>query len=398
MIGDPLDQAAFDSSGWTYNRSSDSYECPQDSAVNASSSEPVRLWQLKCFPFDPSKRLSTAVVVLETAGGSLRLLSCTKGSTETIRDMYGLQDQSDFLSRFDGLVQDIEVQGYRSVAMGWNDLSGTEICDSIFPRGITKDEISMARHRASNLHRKDFEIENLQFGGFVQFDASIRPSSRRIIEELSAGGVRSIMLTGDAINAAVTVAHKVGLAKPEEMAILEESGDGSKSLHWRFVKPLRSKTDHARTSNSSSFTIPFTSSSLKDLIKQERRGKIGLATTGKVLEKIFQQDEITTDTKSLLDNLPRFSVIARATPNQKKLVVSYLKEHCQRTVMMCGTVHFVSSNCALWLVDVAVSHQNILLGNRRWRKRRRCYEDSRCLSFIPQWIWSREDHDGRTRL
>jgi magnesium-transporting ATPase (P-type) len=337
VVGDPLDQAAFDYSGWKYNRICECYE--RQDLANATSLEPIRLYQLKSFPFDPSKRLSTAVVVLETGGGALRMVSFTKGSSDTIRGMYASRVESDFMSWFEKQVEEFESQGYRSIALGWKDLSATELCTEMFPNGIAKDDIRAARQRGSSFHRKDFEIDELQFGGFVQFDASIRPSSRRIIEELNASGITSIMLTGDAVDAAVNVARKVGLIERKRVAILEEKSDGTKSLHWRVVKMRRDKGGRATTPSPSSDIIPFSSSSLKNLLKQERVGKISLATTGKVLEAFLAQDEITNDAwcaQDFLDNLARVSVIARATPKQKKAVISHLKRHCDRTVMMCG--------------------------------------------------------------
>jgi magnesium-transporting ATPase (P-type) len=334
VVGDPLDQAAFDFSGWKYNRTSECYERPD--LENVTLAEPVRLWQLKCFPFDASKRLSTAVVVMETGGGSLRLLSLTKGSPDTIRSMCISRVDSDFMSRFNGQLAEFETQGYRSIALGWKDFSGTGCCATIFPNGIQKGDIGEARRRGSSLHRKDFEVDELHFGGFVQFDASIRPSSRRIIEELNAGGINSIMLTGDAVDAAVTVARQVGLIKPRRVAILEEKTDGSKSFHWRLVKWRREKKDRAKHWSATSENIPFSSSSLKDLLKQEQLGKVAFATTGGVLEMFFEHDEIAGEAQDFLDNLPRVSVIARATPKQKKLVISHLRQYGERTVMMCG--------------------------------------------------------------
>ena len=300
----------------------------------------MRLWQLKGFPFDPSKRLSSTVVVVETVGGSWRMLSLTKGSPDTLRDMYACKEESDFASRFNRQVEEFEVEGFRSIALGWKDLTETECRKTIFPHGISRDGISAARQRASSLHRKDVEVDDLQFGGFVQFDASIRPSSRRIIEELSAGGITCIMLTGDAVDAAVTVARKVGLINRKQVAILEPKKDGSRSLHWRTMNVRRGKRDRGTKLSPSSEIIPFSSLSLKDFLTKEKLGRLSLATTGKVLESFLEKDDITVDERNLIDNLPRVSVIARATPKQKKLVISHLKQHCERTVMMCGTSVF----------------------------------------------------------
>lgn len=336
-VGDPLDEAALRYSGWKYNDTARCYEAPTR-VTAALPYDPVRLWQIKAFPFDPQKRMSTAVVVLENVDGSLRLLSLTKGSPDTVRDMYHQREDREFLTAYETQRKEFEVQGYRSIAMGWKDLSATGLVRELFPKGLDTGEIDGARQRGSTLHRRDFEKDDLDFGGFVRFDASIRPSSRRVIEELNDGGIRSIMLTGDAIDAAITVASKVRLIEKRQVAVLEvvEDGIGESSLQWRFVKFQKGKKGRLGKRSSSSETKSFSESSLKDVLKLERLGKCAIATTGVALERVFENPS-DPQVKCVLDNLSRISVIARATPKQKNDVISHLKHKNGRTVLMCGT-------------------------------------------------------------
>jgi magnesium-transporting ATPase (P-type) len=349
IVGDPLDEAALQYSGWTYNDTAQCYVAPIQNTTAAaddtpilpsqSFSCPVRLWQIKSFPFDPQKRMSTAVVVLENADGSLRLLSFTKGSPDTVRDMYHQREDPNFVGVYEKQRKEFEVQGYRSIAMGWKDLSGTELMTKLFPNGIEKDEMDGARQQGSTLHRSDFEKENLEFGGFVRFDASIRPSSRRIIEELNDGGIRSIMLTGDSIDASCTVATKVRLIRERQVAILEvvEGSSENRSLQWRFIKFHKGKVGQPGSQGSSFETAPFSASSLKDVLKREKLGKCAIATTGVALERMFENVASDPQMKRFVDNLSRVSVIARATPKQKNDVILHLKHQGGHTVMMCGT-------------------------------------------------------------
>lgn len=59
-----------------------------------------------------------------------------------------------------------------------------------------------------------------------------------MIDELRRGGIKTTMLTGDAIDAALAVAWNVGLMNETEVAVLETEGaaDGTEDLRWRIVK------------------------------------------------------------------------------------------------------------------------------------------------------------------
>jgi hypothetical protein len=59
-----------------------------------------------------------------------------------------------------------------------------------------------------------------------------------VIDELRHGGIKTTMLTGDAIDAALAVAWTVGFMNETEVAVLETEGaaDGTEDLRWRIVK------------------------------------------------------------------------------------------------------------------------------------------------------------------
>jgi magnesium-transporting ATPase (P-type) len=332
VVGDPLDQAAFLYSGWKYN---DTNHCYEDPSMNISGdpTTPIRLWQVKSFPFDPNKRVSSALVVIEEASGTLRLLAVIKGSSETMRSMYQQRTDGNFTSAFDKQVKNFEVQGHRSIAMGWKDLTDSVHMEQLFPSGLNAFGISNAQKLGSTLHRSDIEGDDMQFGGFVTFHASIRPSSRRVIDELNAAGIRSIMLTGDAIDAAITVASTVKLIQQRKVAILEMVRDesGLEQLQWNFVEISNNKGGASRRSTG---TKAFTRSSLHSVLKREMEGKCAIACSGSVLDEVLNSE--SKECKDFMDNLFRVSVIARATPKQKKIVISSLKSECGRSVMMCG--------------------------------------------------------------
>jgi magnesium-transporting ATPase (P-type) len=344
-VGDPLDVAALEYSGWNYNYTAGFYY--RQNSKSTKKSEPVRLWQLKSFPFDPNKRLSSAVVMAKAADGTFGLWSLTKGSPETMGALYSQKGDVDFKKSYNKKTQELEAQGYRSIALGADCLSNSSLVDQLFPNGLSDDDdtVRYARTVGVSLHRSDFEtvketekgLLGLDFYGFACFDAAVRPSSKRVIDELNRSGIRSIMLTGDAIDAALAVAWKVGLIKERSVAILEtkESNNGETGLVWRIVKLKSGKAASFKALHEFARMEEVTISSVRDVLKRQKRGECAIAATGRALEIVL--DESSDEALSLFaDELFRTSVIARATPALKKSVIICLKRGCGQKVMMCG--------------------------------------------------------------
>lgn len=342
MIGDPLDQVAFQFSGWSYNFREKCFQAPKPS--NSTSTDPKRLWQIKSFPFDPNRRLSTAIVLMEYHGGNFSLLSLTKGSPETLRNVLSLSKTDDFIESFDMQMADLEGRGFRSIVLAYKDLKHSDIRLSLFPKGLSKDGVDDARRYAVDLPRKTVEddCKDIDFGGFVCFDASIRPSSERILEELRNGGLKSIMLTGDAIDAAIAVAYQVALVQTKKVAILEtdptqqEQHSRAPPLRWRLIELKKKKGENGvEGSVSLGFEI-LSIQSVDRILKQVKGGKLTIAASGEALDLCFQEEHADLATREIVDNLSLVTVIARATPHHKNQVISNLKGRCGKRVLMCG--------------------------------------------------------------
>lgn len=350
VVGDPLDLAALRYSGWKYSMKDDCYELAN--TKKKASSDPVRLWKVKSFPFDSSKRLSSALVLAELADQSYRLLSLVKGSPETLQRHYGHRDNAAFMKSQKGKVQELEAQGYRTISLGFQDLTkSTDLVERLFPQGLSLSKLDLrkAREEGALLHRNDFEgtredsdtHANFDFMGFACFDTAIRQSSSRVLNELRRGGIQPIMLTGDAIDAALAVSLKVGLLDEPSVALLEvdESADKKSPLLWRIVKLKAGKGGTRKALHKDAKNKSLTKSSARDILKLQRRGECAIAATGPAMELLFsdQENGISQGVKSVLsDNLFAVSIIARATPALKKTVIGSLKGHCGKKVVMCG--------------------------------------------------------------
>lgn len=362
LVGDPLDIAAFTFSEWQRNPKDGSYTSKASSVT--FSTDFVQLWQIRSFPFDPSKRLSSALVLGRQANGSYRLLFLVKGSPDSLIDLYTDRDDESFRSSYNSKLRDLGAQGCRSIAIGSFDLSeNAELKEKLFPNGISCQEeaIRQAVAAGTKLRRSDFEsvsadgklAAGLDFSGFACFDASIRPSSKRVISELENGGIKSIMLTGDAVDSALSVGRTVGLIKERRVAILETSKvDGINQLRWRIVRQSAGKNgSSAEETKEKKVSV----ASVKHIIELNKKGTCALAATGSALEQVFE-DGANAALELIAENICRASVIARATPELKKSVIVCLKKKCKKKVLMCGDG--ANDVSAMKAADVSVAMMN----------------------------------------
>ena len=374
VIGDPLDVAALRFSGWTYDATEDCYSPSSTLSRNDSHHQrPLRLWQLKSFPFDPNRRLSSAVVLVEFAssnktgqgqeGKELQVWRLVKGSPDTMLQRF--DSGSEFMEQYKSQLQSLESRGFRTIALGAHDLtSSVDLMNQLFPEGLSSSSSSIryARKAGGSLHRKDFEDGNLNqdfvhenhvhFFGFACFDAAIRPSSKRVLEELRRGGIKSMMLTGDGIDAALAVAKKVGLirGKTSNVAILDVSDVESETLVWKLAELVISQdgapvADGGKYRNAEIKAV--TMSSTKDVIRRHRKRSCTIAATGRAIDQILTPSNSKPQLsrklqRRLISNLGSLAVIARATPVLKKTVISSLKADCGRKVLMCGKFMLMS--------------------------------------------------------
>ncbi len=75
---------------------------------------------------------------------------------------------------------------------------------------LVYSRLPLFSQQAPNLSREQVEC-NLRFLGLVILQNKIKPATPKVIAELRDAGIRSIMITGDNIYTACSVAHESGL-------------------------------------------------------------------------------------------------------------------------------------------------------------------------------------------
>ena len=342
-IGDPLDIAGLEYSQWAFNSTDKS--AVSKHALHSQSGK--KLWQIKSFPFDASRRRSSALVLVYHENGSMKLWKVVKGSPEGMRSLLrcsegGGKHDVEFMSCFEKTTEALGFKGIRSVAMGVQDVSESALVKVLFPQGLPKateskkdgkrlwKAVTKARQIATgDLHINVFEqAKSLDFAGFACFDASIRPSTPRVIQDIRQSGTKVCMLTGDGSAAALSVAKQSNFFDKnicKRIAVLDTNEFSE--LQWKELKYKSGK--HCRTRE-------FSFDSTIDLITKQRNGSYSLAVTGNAVEVLLECARSKPSATYMLQNLDKVAVIARSSPQTKQQVVSILKANCGNKVMMCG--------------------------------------------------------------
>ncbi|XP_054838971.1 probable cation-transporting ATPase 13A4 isoform X2 [Eublepharis macularius] len=92
---------------------------------------------------------------------------------------------------------------------------------------------------AAPLPREEVE-SNLTFLGFLVMENRLKRDTRPVLEELTAARIRSVMVTGDNIQTAITVARDAGMILPGSKVILVEAstqvGHPLASVTWKLLE------------------------------------------------------------------------------------------------------------------------------------------------------------------
>jgi cation-transporting ATPase 13A3/4/5 len=253
---------------------------------------------LRQFPFSSSLQRMSVITRL-SRGTEFELYA--KGAPEMISS---LCDPKTLPEDFTDTLMEYTEKGFRVLALAYRPLP------------------SMTYPKVQRAAREDLE-KNLNFLGLLIMGNMLKPETTNIIETLIGANIRTIMITGDNMLTALSVARECSMIQPYHKVVLLESDSNNHSDNSDFKPALMWK--FADTVNKRRYSVV----NFK-LIEGEEKDKLHVAITGKTFKILrdFYPD--------LLNKLAvRGTVFARMAPEQKQQLVELLQE-LGYYVGMCG--------------------------------------------------------------
>ncbi|KAI2533014.1 ATPase 13A4 [Homo sapiens] len=303
--GDPLDLKMFEATTWEMAFSGDDFHIkgvPAHAMVvkpcRTASQVPVEgIAILHQFPF--SSALQRMTVIVQEMGGDR--LAFMKGAPERVASFCQPETvPTSFVSE----LQIYTTQGFRVIALAYKKLEND--------------------HHATTLTRETVESD-LIFLGLLILENRLKEETKPVLEELISARIRTVMITGDNLQTAITVARKSGMVSESQKVILieanETTGSSSASISWTLVEEKK----HIMYGNQDNYI------NIRDEVSDKgREGSYHFALTGKSFHVISQHFS------SLLPKiLINGTIFARMSPGQKSSLVEEFQK-LDYFVGMCG--------------------------------------------------------------
>ncbi|EYB93575.1 hypothetical protein Y032_0180g767 [Ancylostoma ceylanicum] len=316
LHGDPLDLILFQQTGWVLEEAgadeSDHDETEMFDLVQPTVIKPPQNSNkmdeeysiIRQFTFSSSLQRMSVIVFNPSSDDRTMTLYC-KGSPEMV---HSLCDPSSVPPNYFPVVNEYAQHGFRLIA-------------------VARRTLNLNFNKAVKVPRATVECD-LQLLGLVAMENRIKPVTLGVINQLNRAQIRTVMVTGDNLLTAMSVARECGIIRPNKRAFLVEHCPGEVDVRGR-TKII------VKQSVSSSGDI------LDDdpvLTKAERDAELGeliqssyhLAISGPTFAVI------THEYPEVLDSLVSVcDVFARMAPDQKQQLVNSLQE-VGYTVAMCG--------------------------------------------------------------
>lgn len=308
VIGEPMDEKMFSSTGWSMEIEGE--EQSQSDKLVGSFMKSGRLQNgsvftaalQKLFQFSSElQRMSVIVRVIQETGDEdfsppSTLVFC-KGSPEKIEQLCCAESLP---SNYREILNGYASNGFRVLAMA----------GKLIP-------VNLARAGKINKMSREEAEKDLQFLGLVVLENRLKPVSAGVIAELHGANIRPIMVTGDNILTAVSVARDCGLVPTAQRVIqvkVAKEEDGKPFVTFHSLEGGGDEGGNEKEVN----------------IDIEHR-KYHFAIDGANFEQICEDFHET-----VLPNLAiRGAVFARMKPDMKQRLVEILQDlgYC---VIMCG--------------------------------------------------------------
>uniref|UniRef100_A0A3Q4GEA2 ATPase 13A3 n=1 Tax=Neolamprologus brichardi TaxID=32507 RepID=A0A3Q4GEA2_NEOBR len=312
LSGDPLDLKMFSATGWILEEPTEEETAlhnpimptvvrpPKHIAPEAHQSNPLpqsmelselsacEMGIVRQFPFSSAlQRMSVVVRRL----GEKKMDAFLKGAPEVVAS---LCRQHTIPQTFTETLEAYTRQGFRVIALAHRQL-----------------ESKLSWHKVQNLSRDVLET-NMEFLGLIIMQNKIKPETAGVLCELQRANIRTLMVTGDNMLTAISVARDCGMVRPHEKVIIADA-----------VPP--------KDFQPASITWHYTENQAQAVKDNEvRTTDYHFAVSGKAFAVIIEYFPQLVKKLVL-----RATVFARMAPDQKTQLVEVLQS-MDYTVGMCG--------------------------------------------------------------
>lgn len=323
LTGDPLDMKMFEATEWILEEpgdntadsfdvliptrvrppTNDTFIVPDNPDLLSKLQMPYEIGIIRQFVFTSS--LQRMSVITRTLGSHCMDLYC-KGAPEKIAS---LCKSSTVPDDFHEVLQKYAKKGFRVIAVAWKQL-----------------EHKITWHHVQRIKRDQVECD-LNFLGLIVLQNMLKPETTPVIHKLKGANIRIVMVTGDNILTAISVARDCAMVGPKDSVIMVNAsppeGDRPAMIKWELdVVDDDSSVSKSETSDTESYQAIN--------IEAHVPSHYHFAMNGRsfgIVREYFPE---------LLPKLcTRGTVFARMAPDQKSQLVEKLQE-IGYYVGMCG--------------------------------------------------------------
>ncbi|VDH94160.1 cation-transporting ATPase 13A3/4/5 [Mytilus galloprovincialis] len=311
LSGDPLDLIMFESTKWILEepgRDTSKFDtimptvvkpCTRDTFLSNAKESDYEIGIIRQFTFSSS--LQRMSVITRKIDDDHMVLYC-KGAPEKVTS---LCDPETVPDNFHEILHQYSVQGYRIIALAYRQL-----------------DPKLSWHQAQRISRDKME-HSLTFAGLLFMQNKLKQETKPVIGILNAANIRTVMITGDMMQTAVSVARTCGMIPPCDDVVIADAhppdSQGPARIEWIPVEnPVQDNIPEGELQGYQSVDM------------RENLERTHLAVTGKSWKVI---------TDYFKDLIPRIcvkgSVFCRMSPDQKCQLIEKMQE-IEYQVGMCG--------------------------------------------------------------
>uniref|UniRef100_A0A3Q1FSR2 Polyamine-transporting ATPase 13A3 n=1 Tax=Acanthochromis polyacanthus TaxID=80966 RepID=A0A3Q1FSR2_9TELE len=231
LSGDPLDLKMFEATGWIleeateeetslHNRIMPTVVRPPKQLLPPQPASAYEIGIVRQFPFSSAlQRMSVVARLL----GEKRMDAYMKGAPEVVASLCKKETVPE---NFAEVLEGYTKQGFRVIALAHRRL-----------------ESKLTWHKVQNINRDHIEA-NMEFLGLIIMQNKLKPETPGVLQDLHRANIRTVMVTGDNMLTAISVARDCGMIPPKDTVIIADAipphdGQAAK-ITWRYAdKPTK---------------------------------------------------------------------------------------------------------------------------------------------------------------